>query len=301
MILSISNISLQKIESNLLTQKKINLSILRLDKIHEHVSGNKLFKLHFYVEECLQSDHKTMLTFGGAYSNHLVATAFLCNQKNIKSIGIVRGEEPAQLSHTLHKCKALGMQLQFISREEYKNINNDAEYLSLKKMYGDCTIVSEGGYGYLGAKGASLIMDILKNENPSYVCTCVGTATTLAGLCMNKIGSEKIIAIPVIKNMMDIFTRIEALTQLSAEKDLIVFNDYHFGGYAKHNEELINFMNQFYINYNVPTDIIYTAKMMYGMMDKIANNYFEKESKIVCIHTGGLQGNYSLPTGTLVF
>lgn len=297
----ISNISLQKIESNLLTQKKINLAILRLDKIHEHVSGNKLFKLHYYVEECLQSNHKTVLTFGGAYSNHLVATAFLCNKKNIKSIGIVRGEEPAQLSHTLQKCKALGMILQFISREQYKKISNDEEYLLLKKMYGNCSIVPEGGYGYLGAKGASLIMDILKSKNPSHVCTCVGTATTLAGLCMNKVASEKIIAIPVIKNMKDIFTRIEALTQLSVEKDLIVFNDYHFGGYAKHNAELITFMNKFYVDCNVPTDIVYTAKMMYGIMDKIANNYFEKGSKIVCIHTGGLQGNYSLPDGTLVF
>ena len=301
MQLPISNITLDKLESDLLTQKEITLSILRLDKIHADVSGNKLFKLHFYVEECLQTIHKTMLTFGGAYSNHLVATAFLCNQKSIKSIGIVRGEEPKNISHTLQRCKAFGMQLHFISRDEYKIASDNIADLNLENKYGACTIVPEGGYGFLGAKGASLIMNLLEKAIHTHVCTCVGTATTLAGLCMNKIGNEKIIAIPAIKNMTDIFTRIETLTQLNVERDLIVFEEYHFGGYAKYTEELTNFMNEFYKEYNIPTDIVYTAKMMYGIMDKISNNYFEKVSNIICIHTGGLQGNASLPNGTLVF
>jgi 1-aminocyclopropane-1-carboxylate deaminase len=301
MHLPISNITLDNLTSDLLSQKEITLSILRLDKIHADVSGNKLFKLHYYVQECLQSEHKTMLTFGGAYSNHLVATAFLCNEKGIKSIGIVRGDEPKNLSHTLQRCRAFGMQLHFISRDQYKITNNDEAYLALINTHGDCTIVPEGGYGNLGAKGASLIMDILKVENPSYICTCVGTATTLAGLVMNKIANEKIIAIPAIKNMTDIFTRIKELTHLNVEDNLIILGDYHFGGYAKYNSELINFMNQFYSEYNIPTDIVYTAKMMYAVMDKIANNYFEKGSNIVCIHTGGLQGNASLPSGTVIF
>ncbi len=301
MHLPFSNITLDKLESDLLTQKEITLSILRLDKIHVDVSGNKLFKLYYYVEGCLQTTHKTMLTFGGAYSNHLVATAFLCNQKSIKSIGIVRGEEAKNLSHTLQRCKALGMQLHFISRDEYKIANDNIAYLNLENKYGACTIVPEGGYGFLGAKGASLIMNLLKQANPSHVCTCVGTATTLAGLCMNKMSNEKIIAIPAIKNMTDIFARIKTLTKLEVENDLIVFGDYHFGGYAKHMEELLNFMNEFYNQYNLPTDIVYTAKMMYGIMDKISNNYFDKGSNIICIHTGGLQGNASLPKGTLVF
>ncbi len=301
MHLPIEDITLDKLTSKLLSEKAVDLSILRLDKIHEDVSGNKLFKLHFYIDECLQTNHKTILTFGGAFSNHLVATAFLCKKKGIKSIGIVRGETPKKLSHTLQKCSEFDMQLHFISRETYKILNRNEACLNIKNKYGNCIIVPEGGYGFLGAKGASLIMNVLKKERISYICTCVGTATTVAGLCMNIIGNEKIVAIPAIKNMTDIFVRIKELTQLNVEKDLIILNEYHFGGYAKHNDELINFMNKFYNEYNIPTDIVYTAKMMYGIIDKINNNYFERGSNIVCIHTGGLQGNKSLPDNTLVF
>jgi 1-aminocyclopropane-1-carboxylate deaminase len=301
MYLPISNITLDKLESDLLSQKEITLSILRLDKIHADVSGNKLFKLHYYIDECLQTSHKTMLTFGGAYSNHLVATAFLCNEKGIKSIGIVRGEAAENLTHTLQRCKELGMQLVFVSRDDYNLLGKDNSFLVLQKKYGACTIVPEGGYGFLGAKGASLIMDILKKHNPSHVCACVGTATTLAGLYINIAANEKIIAVPAIKNMIDIFSRIKELIDINVENELIVFNEHHFGGYAKYTQSLITFMNEFYTAFNIPTDIVYTGKMMYTIMEKINNNYFEKGSNIICLHTGGLQGNASLPIGTLIF
>jgi 1-aminocyclopropane-1-carboxylate deaminase len=294
--LPISNICIDKLESPFLTEKEIELSILRLDKIHEDVSGNKLFKLHFYIEKCLQSFHKTILTFGGAYSNHLAATAFLCKEKNITCIGIVRGEEPTILSHTLIKCKELGMQLYFINREEYKNEINETD---IYKKYGACTIIPEGGYEKHGANGASLIMNILENENASHISTCVGTATTLAGLLMNNKNNAEVIAVPAIKNMLDLNERINFLTGKNLNST--VFGDYHFGGYAKHNETLIQFMNNFYEEYKIPTDFVYTAKMMYAIFDKINTNYFKKGSKIICIHTGGLQGNKSLPKDLLHF
>ena len=301
MEINIKNISFDKIFNHKIINQNLSLTVLRLDKIHEDVSGNKLFKLHYFLEECLTSFHKTILTFGGAYSNHLVATAFLCNQKGIKSIGIVRGEEPQTLSPTLIRCKQFGMELKFVSREIYQRFDNDKQnFVELKMIYGEFTKVPEGGYHAKGAEGASLIMDIIKPEKFTHISTAVGTATTLAGLLLQKQIEQEIIAIPVIKNMTDISDRLNYLGVNKNNKPT-VFCDYHFGGYAKHTNELISFMNTFFAETHIPTDFVYTAKMMYGIYEKIKSGYFAAGSKIVCIHTGGLQGNKSLPAGTLIF
>ncbi len=301
MEINLKNISFDTIVNDDTIEKNITLTIARLDKIHTDVSGNKLFKLHYFVEECLNYSHKTLLTFGGAFSNHLAATAFLCNKKGITSIGIVRGEEPKVLSHTLTRCKELGMNLKFISRENYKNFAyNENDIHELKTLFGEFTMVPEGGYNTVGAKGASLIMDVIEPDKYSHICTSVGTATTVAGLLLKKQKAQEIIAIPVIKNMLDIIDRLHLL---GVDKTLtpLVFSDFHFGGYAKHTGELIDFMNSFYAETKIPTDFIYTAKMMYGIYNKIKTGYFKPGSNILCIHTGGLQGNKSLPPGTLIF
>mgnify|MGYP000211529771 CR=1 FL=1 len=165
MDISIESISFDNVFNNSFKEKNISLTLARLDKIHEDVSGNKIFKLHYFIEECLVSSHKTLLTFGGAFSNHLVATAFLCKQKGVKSIGIVRGEESKILSHTLARCKDLGMNLKFISRQNYKNFDSNEEDIdALKNSFGDFTMVPEGGYHAAGAKGASLIMECCKTR-----------------------------------------------------------------------------------------------------------------------------------------
>lgn len=276
------------------------LLMARLDKIHPEVSGNKLFKLHYFMEECLGSSHKTMLTFGGAYSNHLAATAFLCREKGVKAIGIIRGEAPPKLSHTLEHCRALGMQLHFISRDDYRQIQEPDFLQQLKNIYGECTFVPEGGFSKKGAEGASLIMDLLKEQSPTHICTAVGTATTVAGLLIKKDHIQEVIAVPVIKNMSDIEERVRLLT---SRTDLhpTVFPDHHFGGYAKFTAPLIQFMNDFYAQYNIPLDFAYTAKMMHAVTDRLKAGYFKKGSRIICLHTGGLQGNESLPGGTLIF
>ena len=301
MEISRQSISFDNVINNSFKEKNISITIVRLDKIHEDVSGNKIFKLHYFIKECLQSSHKTLITFGGAFSNHLVATAFLCNQKGIKSFGIVRGEEPKVLSHTLARCKGLGMNLKFISRQNYKDFNSNEEDIdALKKRYGNFTMVPEGGYHAIGAKGASLIMDVINPGKFSHICIAVGTATTLAGLLLQKKKGQEIIAIPVIKNMVDIPERLNYLG-VAVDKNPVVFSDYHFGGYAKHTKELISFMNSFYAETQIPTDLVYTSKMMYAIYDKINSGYFAGGSNILCIHTGGLQGNKSLPQGTLIF
>ncbi len=301
MDLNLQSISFDTVINEDTVKKNINLTVARLDKIHEDVSGNKIFKLHYFIEECLKSSHKTLLTFGGAFSNHLVASAFLCKQKGIKSIGIIRGEEPKILSHTLARCKDLGMNLKYISRQDYKDFENKEDDIAeLRNLWGDFTLVPEGGYNMIGAKGASLIMDLIEAHKFSHVCTSVGTATTLAGLLLKKHIGQEIIAIPVIKNMFDIPERLNYLG-VEVDKQPIVLSGYHFGGYAKHTPELFGFMNSFYAKTHIPTDFVYTAKMMFGIYDKIKMGYFKPGSNIICIHTGGLQGNKSLPPGTLIF
>ncbi|MFC4261818.1 1-aminocyclopropane-1-carboxylate deaminase/D-cysteine desulfhydrase [Ferruginibacter yonginensis] len=295
-------ISIDNITTNYTIAHGVTLHMVRFDKIHNIVSGNKLFKLYHYLNTAAENKVTTIVTFGGAFSNHLVATAFACKQQQLKSIGIVRGEKPKNISHTLQQCIAFGMELQFISRNAYKNYeNNEIAFAQIKNTYDPCLVIPEGGYGVEGCKGAGLMYNFMINHNPTHICCAVGTATTFAGLVKNnKHNNVELIAVPVIKNMMDLDDRIRYLTQQN-HGTYTVFNDAHFGGYAKHPPSLIAFMNKFYEDTNIETDIVYTSKMMYAVIEKIKAGYFKKGSKIFCVHTGGLQGNNSLPSNMLNF
>lgn len=289
---------MQTLDCSAAQEKGIRLHVLRLDEIHPVVSGNKIFKLQYFLDTVINN---TIITFGGAYSNHLVAAAFACQQKKIHCIGIVRGEEPPVLSHTLEQCMHYGMQLRFISRQEYDTKDNPAFIDTLKRTYGNATIIPEGGYGTKGAAGAAFIMQYI-NDDITHICCAAGTATTAAGLLVNSKPHQQVIAFPVLKGMTDIEKRIYFLTagkfdarQLHTEKD------YHFGGYAKKTPALIQFMNELYAAHTLPTDFAYTGKMMFGVMDLIKKGFFPPHSNICCVHTGGLQGNLSLPENTLTF
>jgi 1-aminocyclopropane-1-carboxylate deaminase/D-cysteine desulfhydrase-like pyridoxal-dependent ACC family enzyme len=296
-----NDLEFNELEDPLFNEKKVSVIIARLDKIHPIVSGNKLFKLHYFLEEALQHKHKPVLTFGGAYSNHLAATAFACKTTRLKAIGIVRGERPAILSHTLKQCEKDGMKLHFISRADYSNKDSVHFIDEINAVFGECIIIPEGGYHPLGADGAALIMNKLKQQHATHICTATGTATTLAGLLKNSHDIETIVGIPVLKGMNDMEERVKYLCGNKHFNNLVIFDNYHFGGYAKKSTVLIQFMNDFYRKYQVPTDFVYTAKMMYAVMDKIKAGYFPAGSTIICLHTGGLQGNDSLPNSTLVF
>lgn len=302
MLFDISNAVIETLNDELFLQKQVRLSVLRMDKIHPVVSGNKLFKLYYFLEEAAQSSHKTILSFGGAYSNHLAATAFACRALQLKSIGIVRGEQPAHLSPTLQQCMNDGMQLKFITRQQFAEKENGAFTSSLQNEFGDCVIVPEGGYHPSGANGAALIMDIAGCRNYSHICTATGTGTTLAGLLKAAAPSQTIVVLPVLKGMTDIEERIAYLTgNKDPFKNLQLLNDYHFGGYAKKTEALIQFMNKCWQQFHLPLDFVYTAKMLFGIIDRIKDGYFPPGSNILCLHTGGLQGNKSLPLHTLLF
>lgn len=288
-----------QLKDKLFEKTELKVFMLRLDEIHPVISGNKLFKLIYFLKEAKESVHKTIITLGGAYSNHLAATALACKKLNINSVGIVRGEKPEILSHTLQFCLQQGMQLEFISRSSYKNIN--AEFLQdLKNKHGEHILIPEGGFSVKGKQGASMINHYFADKNFTHICLPVGTATTFAGITdANKSGS-KIIGFSVLKNMNDLSERFRQL-KVDPSKEYLFINDYHFGGYAKETPELISFMNRFYTNYSVQLDFVYTAKMMFGIYDLISKKYFEPGTKILCIHTGGLQGNDSLAEGKLIF
>jgi 1-aminocyclopropane-1-carboxylate deaminase len=293
---------IEELADGLFLQQQVQVSVLRLDKIHPVVSGNKLFKLYYFLQEAIRSGHQTIISFGGAYSNHLAATAFACKSLDLKCIGIVRGERPTLLSPTLQQCMDDGMQLKFISRQEYDEKENAAFISLLQNEFGEFTLVPEGGYHPLGAKGAALIMDLFNPADYTHICTATGTATTLAGLLLGSEAGSNIIGVPVLKGMTDTHERIKQLANGEPlPGKLQVLPDHHFGGYAKKTEELIQFMNDCWKQYQLPLDFVYTAKMFFAVKASIKNNYFPKGSKILCLHTGGLQGNKSLPLNTLLF
>lgn len=277
----------------------VMLSVLRLDQIHSQVSGNKLFKLTKYLDEALQSPHKTILTFGGAFSNHLVATAFACQQLGLKSIGIVRGEIHHPLTHTLTMCKSFDMEIHYMERSGFSKVSFSDDDESLHEKFGNFTQVPTGGYGQKGAEGASDILNFIPENMYSHICVAVGSGATLAGLLLRK-RAEEINAFPAIKNMHDIPERMKACG-VNETVRLTIFGNYHFGGFSKKNSMLLNYMNKFHEDQAIPLDFVYTSKMMYGVTDLIRKKHFPPGSHILCIHTGGLQGNDSLEKGLLSF
>lgn len=294
MLLDTQPITLDELHDPVLQQLNIRLSVLRLDKIHPTVSGNKLFKLHYFLEEAV-AKKIPILTYGGAYSNHLVATAYACKQLNISCKAIVRGEEPTHWSHSLLACTALGMQLEFVSRTNY------AEVASKDLDHPGYLNIPEGGYHPTGARGASQILKCLPTTAFSHICTATGTATTLAGLLVQADPMQQVLSYGSLKGLNDISKRLQFLTGQERFDNLQLLTGYHFGGYAKKTDELLKFMNELYAKFTLPTDFVYTAKMMFGIFDQLKKGFFAEGSNILCIHTGGLQGNLSLPAGTLDF
>jgi len=294
-LIDISNISADKISLNIYSEKNVRVTVLRLDKIHPDISGNKWFKLKYYLDEANQQNKKKIVTFGGAWSNHIVATAAACREKGFASFGIIRGEEPRKLSETLLHAKELGMHLVFISRKDY-HLKKIPEQLNIPEYY----FINEGGYGLKGAEGAATILDHCKKENYTHICCVAGTGTMIAGLITAALPAQQIIGFSVLKNNFEMDENIRTLLP-EPKKNFNLIHDYHFGGYAKYNPELIDFMNEFYRLTNIPSDFAYTAKMFYAVNDLIKNNFFPHRSHLLLIHSGGLQGNASLNKGTLIF
>jgi 1-aminocyclopropane-1-carboxylate deaminase len=278
-----------------LQEKKLQVDVLRLDEIHPIVSGNKYFKLKYYLQEALQQHKKTILTFGGAYSNHIVATAFSAKSFGFKSIGIIRGERPRQLSHTLQQALLYGMNLEFMSREEYRS-RCRSEVDSRPDNY----CIPEGGGGLMGEKGASEILDLVNVANYTHIICAVGTGTMLKGLSKASTSAQSIIGIPVLKGFEN-WQGLKDIEDESQAKRISMLYAHHWGGYAKSSPRLVKFMNDFYRQTRIPTDFVYTGKLFYALVELVSQSYFLPDSRLLVIHSGGLQGNGSLASQTLDF
>ena len=272
----------------LFSKNNIHVSIKREDLIHPVISGNKFRKLKYNLIEAKNQNQTKILTFGGAFSNHIAAVAFAGQQNGFETIAIIRGDElfdKVQENPTLKFAQECNMQFEFVSRNQYHNKNNSdfLEYLKIK--FGDFYIIPEGGTNELAIKGCEeiLTMDDLEFE---YICICVGTGGTISGLINSSNANQKILGFPALKGD---FLQDEIRT-FAKNNNWQLIHDYHFGGYGKISDELITFMNRFSNEYKVLLDPIYTAKMAFGVLDLINKNYFPENSKILMIHSGGLQG-----------
>jgi len=276
-------------------------SILRLDKLHPIVSGNKWFKLRYYIEEAISQSCSTIASFGGPYSNHLVALAFAANQNNIKSIGYVRATKEDAITPSLQEAQAYGMQLEFMGRTHFQEIKNDLLKTNQQtSIDNDSTyFIDEGGYGALGAKGAATILNEHCKDYTTIIAA-VGTGTMLAGLIQAAALHQNVIGIPILKNEASIEAEIKNILKDSS-KQFTLLHNFHQGGYAKTNPALIAFMNQLWETEKIPTDIVYTGKLLMAVDSLLKEKYFKAGSKILVIHSGGLQGNRSLPLGTLLY
>ena len=262
----------------------ITLHIKREDLLHPHISGNKFRKLKYNLQEAINLDAKTLLTFGGAFSNHIVAVAAAGKLHGLETIGIIRGEElegKLVLNPSLSLAQSFGMTFKFISRDKYKNKDISAIFNQLPQHYYS---IPEGGTNELAIKGCEEILT-QNDADFNYICCAVGTGGTIAGIANSASGNQKILGFPALKADLS-----DDIKKLTSKQNYTLINKYHFGGYGKITVELVDFINIFKKDYNIMLDPIYTAKMVFGVMDMVERNYFPENSRILLIHTGGLQG-----------
>lgn len=267
-----------------------DVSMLRLDVIHPIVSGNKWYKLKENILYCLRNGYDTILTFGGGYSNHLVATAKAAQYYGLNAVGIVRGDYRDNPTPTLRNCKNYGMIIKYVSYDEYKKKDDESWQKELSNEYSCAFIIPEGGDNDLGRKGAEEIANYIPEEF-THVCVSVGSGTIYAGVL--KYMDKEVRGYAPMKGGAYLKNEIVHIEDLSGKK-INITDAWHFGGFGKHTDELIYFMNDFHEINNIPLDVVYTSKMMYGVREQIKKGFFPEDAKILCIHTGGLQGNSTL-------
>lgn len=278
----------------------VSLCVKRDDLQHPIVSGNKLYKLFYHLQACQQQEVKTLLTFGGAYSNHLHATAYAAQKMGMQSVGIIRGEQIVPLNPTLKDCTDWGMVLEPVTRLDYKMKQDSAGVKAVLDRYPDAYVIPEGGCDLLGVQGAQKILQGVDQSQFDYiVCPC-GTGTTLSGIISQSQPHIHVLGMPVLKGAGWMKNDVQAwLDKLQAKGTAMGFNDwsintdYHFGGYGKITQVLSEFMENMQCKYNLPLDPIYTAKCIYGILDLAKKGWFKPGARILFIHTGGLQGGRS--------
>lgn len=285
-------ISFPRIQTEIQFVKSIghsDLFVLREDRIHPEISGNKYRKLKYNLEAFSQGNYESILSFGGAYSNHIAALAAAGREFNIPTIGIIRGEElkdKIQDNPTLSYAKQNGMRLEFVSRTTYREKNQPKFLEELRMKFGNVYILPEGGTNEMAIKGCEEILGKHTAEF-DYICCAVGTGGTIRGILNSALPHQKVLGFPALKDSE--FLKNE-INQVGKRSNFDWINNFHFGGYGKYSTELIDFINEFKNQYNVPLEPIYTGKMFYGIVQLMKEKFFPVDSKILAVHTGGLQG-----------
>jgi 1-aminocyclopropane-1-carboxylate deaminase len=281
-------VRVETIDPQLYFGRDIKWDVLRTDLLHPVCSGNKFFKLKYYLLDALQKNYTTISTSGGAWSNHIVATAFAAKACGLSAIGRIRGERPPNLSETLKEAETLGMKLEFVPRNVFPD-----EPGHTAGIYH----IPAGGLGAPGVKGAAEMLNYVELPFYTHIACAVGTGTMLAGLRSAAARNQEVIGVAVLKHR-ELEKECEALLPGVPFR---ILHNYHFGGYAKYSPELLGMMNEFYRVTGIPTDFVYTGKLMYSVLDLIRKDFFPPGSRLLSIHSGGLQGNKSLKNGELAF
>ena len=296
-LLSMNKTKINRLKEELFESKKVIVDVLRDDLNHPIIQGNKLRKLTYNIKNAKKKGNRTLLTFGGAYSNHILAVAQAGKEFGFETIGIIRGEETLPLNYTLRNCVALGMKIHYIDRTTYKLKNTPDFKDYLRNMYGSFYLIPEGRSNYYAINGC---MEIIPKKNDyDYICCPMGTGGTIAGITISNQNKSYVLGFPALKggdflteevtNFVDMVVNDKETTS-DLMQSFSIIPDYHFGGYAKVKEELINFVRNFYKVHQFKWDLIYNGKMAFGVYDLIEKGYFPEGSKILLIHTGGLQG-----------
>jgi 1-aminocyclopropane-1-carboxylate deaminase len=290
-MLPYSDTEIQLITHPLLEKTGVELAVFRLDHINQEVSGNKFFKLKYNLQAAKEKGLSQVLTFGGAYSNHIFATASAARFAGLQSIGIIRGDGIDENNPTLSFAKECGMKFHFVNREKYRMKKNPEFLEDLRQAFGNFYLIPEGGTNNLAIKGTSEIL-LARHHEFTHVCIPIGTGGTFAGLALSIHSGQKLLGFSSLKgdfihseiqNLLDEFS-------INPKGETELFTEYHFGGYAKWKAELLDFLHWFKNEFEIVLDPIYTGKMAFGIWDLIQKKHFPKGSKILMIHTGGLQG-----------
>lgn len=281
----------------------IRIDLRREDLTHPFYGGNKLRKLKYNLLKAKENGYATILTFGGAWSNHIYATAAACKEQGFKSIGVIRGEEPKVYSDTLSFARECGMEFHFISRQEYREKHEDYFKAWLRDQHGSVYLIPEGGSNYLGVQGCVEILTAEDKSTYSHVACACGTGATAAGLLISAGPQQKVLAFSALKDggfLKDEIRKFvyyalgdeEVADELMSQLEVVT--EYDEGGYAKCSERELEYIRLFKAQNDIELDGIYTGKMMLGLDDMISKKVFAEGSKILAIHSGGLQGNVGI-------
>jgi len=279
---------IQPIDPKTVSLGSCSLSVVREDQIHPFVSGNKFRKLKYTIQDAQRLGQTTLLTFGGAYSNHIAAVAAAGKEVGLATVGVIRGEELREKAFdnpTLRFAMECKMQLHYISRQDYQLKTEHSFIKKLHQQFGDFYLIPEGGTEALAVQGCEEILSE-RTKSFDYICSPVGTGGTIAGLVKASEPHQTVLGYSALKGT---FQESE-VKKYTTKTNYELIDDYSFGGYAKIDATLVRFMNEFKLKTNIPLDPIYVGKMMFGILDGVKNKKFKENSRILAIHTGGLQG-----------